>query len=135
MLPVHRLEHNLVGVVAVEDQSDVIPVVAGCGKNRFRNTTIEQPTSEHPAVHRSLHRAAADDQGDWLGKRIGHWSRERIAATSDECHVDASGNCLMDGVAICRRQVSATVEERPVDIDTDQPNHVRKGRKQAFVAR
>src|SRR5688572_27623933 len=79
MFPVHRFEDNLVRVVAIEDEGGVVPIRMCRLENALGDAPIEQPPREDGAVHRPLHRAAADDERDCGGKRIRNRAGERIA--------------------------------------------------------
>ena len=68
-------------------------------------------------------------------KRIGDRAGERIAPAGDKRDVNAGSDGVVDGSAIGLREMTAAVEQRAVDIDTDQPNHARKGAKQRIADR
>jgi len=123
MVPIHRLEQDLSILVAVEDDRGCVAEVAGRLEQPARDLPGQQPASQRAAVHRPFDGAAADDQRHGIRQSIRHRPRVWIAAAGHERDVNATGDRLVDGVAVGLRHAAVTVEQRAVDVDANEANH------------
>ena len=123
MLPIHRLEDDLVGLVTIEDERCMVAMWTRRFENVDSNPTVEQPPDEHVAPRRPFDGATADDERDRRRQRLRNWFGKGIASTGHQSHVNARVDSVTNGVTIGGRKVPATIEERAVYVYADQPDH------------
>src|SRR4029078_6944660 len=69
-------------------------------------------------------RAVADDERDRGRKRIGNRARERVASPGHERDMDTATHTLVDRVTVLLRHPSAAIQQSPVHVHANEPNHL-----------
>ena len=123
MRPVHPLEHDLALVGTIEHDRDAVLEMPRVGEDVARRVAGEEVSQHGATVGRFHDRAVVADQRERDRKKRRDGLREVKAAAGDEHDLHAARDDVHERVAVGVRQRAAAIEQRPVDIDGQQPNH------------
>ncbi len=115
-----RFEHDLVGDGAIKDYCCAFAPGFGGFENAARNVLREEMPKMCFAVGGADKGAVVDDHGERTIELLGDGHGEIVAAAGNEGDLDAPPSGFRDGRAVGVRELPPAVEERAVDVQSDE---------------
>ena len=122
VLPIDLFQHHLVGLRAVENHGGAL--APGFGGLQYAPRRCERQEMAHVrvALLGADHRAVIHDHRQGRGNLLRHGQGEIVAAAGYQSDFDAAARGFGDGFTVRGGDFPAAVEQRAINIESDQSN-------------